>query len=89
MSEICIHDNVKSTCSRCKSEQCWQLMYDVTVNDRITYYLREFYTGKTKKISKKYFTQLDKLLEDKIKYNTKLCNCETSLQEIIYKAVNK
>ena len=71
-----------------KEDICWQLVYDVVVNDR-TYYLKEFYTGKTKKIPQKYFTQIDKLVKDKVRYNVKICNCEMALQNIIKKVLKR
>ena len=90
MSKICTHIN-ENTCKRCKPrpEKCWQLVSEVSVNDDIQYHLTEFYTGKTKKIPKKYFPQIIKLVRDKSEYYARAGECETSLQEIIEKVVNK
>ena len=81
MAEICIHDNVKSCCSRCR-EVCWMIMD--TTNE---YYLKEFYTGETRKIPKRYCVQIDKLLKRKTRFNSGLCDCEVMLRNIIEKVL--
>ena len=60
-------------------EVCWQL-FDDSNGD---YYLKEFYTGKSKEVPKRYTKQIEKLVRDKNKSRVKLCNCEMKLQEII------
>lgn len=88
MSEICIHDNVKECCNKCKSEQNWQL-WDISTNRETRYYLKDLYTEKVRMIPKKYSPQINKLIQDKSKYHSKVCNCEMKLQEIIDKVLKR